>query len=59
MAEVKEKAVGTVALGVFKTQMEKVVDDKIAEAEKVGSDTEFATEQDILDLFKSPGENEA
>lgn len=57
MAETGSKVVTTKNLGTFKTQMEQVVDKKVAAA---GSATlTYATEQDILALFAEtpPAEN--
>lgn len=49
MAETTAGVVTVENLGTFKTQMEVVIDKKIAAAGTAG--LEYATEQDILDLF--------
>ena len=50
MAETTGKVVTTENLGTFKTQMEAVIDKKVQDA--AAADLTYATEQDILDLFK-------
>lgn len=52
MAENNSKVITTENLGTFKTQMETVIDAKIA---AVGTgELTYATEQDILALFSDP-----
>lgn len=46
------KAITLENLGTYRTQIETVVDNKIAAS---GGNIEFATEQDILDLFSDAG----
>ena len=53
MDETTNKVVTTETLGVFKTEMEKVVDEKVA-AGGTASLT-YATEEDILALFADSG----
>lgn len=56
MADSTQKAVTVENLGTFKTQMETVIDNKVAAG---GTSIEFATEQDILDLFSDSSGSEA
>lgn len=52
MAETTGKVVTTENLGTFKAQMEAVIDKKVQDA--ATAELTYATEQDILDLFKDP-----
>lgn len=56
MDETTNKVVTTENLGTFKSEMEKVVDEKIAEAGT--ANLTYATEEDILALFAEPAVEE-